>query len=130
MLPQSVLSVSPKGGRGRGAAPPFNHVHVTQDSTKLALHEQLQGAKLPLPPPPLLFNPGGNTGPYREFFPIMSIIRSPFIRGSTVCTVDLDDDEARNKEFRKATPVCHVKFTLPSGYTLKVCGKCIIAFGE
>jgi hypothetical protein len=37
----------------------------------------------------------------------------------TTLTVDLNDDEARNKEFRRATPVCHVKFILPTGYTLR-----------
>jgi hypothetical protein len=38
----------------------------------------------------------------------------------TTLTVDLNDDEARNKEFRRATPVCHVKFILPTGYTLRL----------
>ena len=35
-----------------------------------------------------------------------------------VYTVDLEDEEARNKEFSRAPPVCFVKFIQPEGYNI------------
>jgi hypothetical protein len=45
----------------------------------------------------------------------------------TTLTVNLTDDEARNKEFRGAPPVCQVTFIIPSDYSSRNQMQCVVS---